>query len=102
MSDIDHKTAMFLHTKTRVRERYKFYIDEVTYADWIAQIKDGRASFIKSVPEGILYRVDYNFRDIFVVYMNDVICTAMPYKVEWAQKARNGDKRLALRNLDNR
>jgi len=86
----DPLLGAFLHTQKRIKERYNFNIDRNTYDNWVMYIKtkSKKFTFVHTRANGSrLYMTYFKNKKIFLVYDNEVIKTALPYKLEWVQQA---------------
>lgn len=72
--------VFFLHTKMAVDKRYRFTLNFATWKAWnnLIQNQDPKALFLgPRKKEGDLWRMSYGPEDVFVVYKNGMVVTAL-------------------------
>jgi len=90
VKELSHEDSIFLHTRSRVRERYGLTITQADYIRWVGYIKNKtkQATYIIKRPSGAsLYRIMHGNIDVVVLYKDNLIYTAYPYDDEMARLA---------------
>jgi hypothetical protein len=86
----DKNIRKFYHTQHRILERYGYYLSRETYDNWNKLIANGssKVKFVESRNVGKLYMVELCMKNVFVVYHEGAIVTALASRPDWVRKAR--------------
>ena len=87
----DKNIRKFYHTQHRILERYGYYLSRETYDKWNQLIAEGspKTKFVESRNVGKLYMVELCMKNVFVVYHEGAIVTALASRPDWVRKARS-------------
>lgn len=75
--------SAYIHVNRRLYTRYHLYITWAEYLQWISDIQNDNAIKIADRDGGALYCIRYKGKPIFVVYVNNIIITALTPKIEY-------------------
>lgn len=84
------KPGTYRHTRDRVSERYGLHLPYKTFKEWLKYIKEDSDKVMFSHGrnhKAKAYIVPLGDRKVFVVYVDDIIVTALPWKDAWVKQA---------------